>query len=176
MKYSRPGKGSMDENMQQTLSTPASTGTNFPTTIKKEPTTSGPRRKKPSNPLPPEAEAVSTGCAKKRRRSGVAAGGSSNPNNGTTNSSGRASMGKGPRENLTEEQKRENHIKSEQKRRNIIKSGYENLERIVPDIKGNGYSRAATLKKTADWVMELEEGNRMLQEMLLKLEGARAGP
>ncbi|KAK4241090.1 neurogenic locus notch protein 2 [Achaetomium macrosporum] len=171
-KYSRSGKGSSDESIQQTFSAPASAGTNLSTTIKREPTTSGPRRRKPPNPLTPEAEAVAAG-PKKRRRSG-AAGASSNPNNGAANGSSRSSTGKVPRENLTEEQKRENHIKSEQKRRNIIKSGYENLERIVPDIKGNGYSRAVTLKKTADWLVELEAGNRRLEEMLLKLERGRA--
>ncbi|KAK3304288.1 uncharacterized protein B0T15DRAFT_494758 [Chaetomium strumarium] len=173
MKYSRSGKASMDQNMQQTFSAPVLAET--PTIIKKEVTTSGPRRKKPPIPITPEAEAVSAGSTKKRRKSGVAAGGSSNPNNGAANSSSRSSMGKGPRENLTEEQKRENHIKSEQKRRNIIKSGYENLERIVPDIKGNGYSRAVTLKKTADWLLELEAGNKRLEELLLKLERGRAG-
>lgn len=40
------------------------------------------------------------------------------------------------RENLTEEQKRENHIKSEQKRRTLIREGFEDLNNLVPGLRG----------------------------------------
>lgn len=43
---------------------------------------------------------------------------------------------KATRENLTEEQKRENHIKSEQKRRTLIREGFEDLGELVPGLRG----------------------------------------
>ncbi|KAG9185542.1 hypothetical protein G6011_06873 [Alternaria panax] len=45
---------------------------------------------------------------------------------------------KAHRENLTEEQKRSNHILSEQKRRDLIKQGYKDLNEVVPAVRGGG--------------------------------------
>ena len=74
------------------------------------------------------------------------------------------------RENLTEDQKRENHIKSEQKRRTLIKEGFEDLNELVPDLRGGGFSKSAVLIMAADWLEELVNGNTKLKEQLAQLE------
>jgi hypothetical protein len=74
------------------------------------------------------------------------------------------------RENLTEDQKRENHIKSEQKRRTLIKEGFDDLNELVPDLKGGGHSKSAVLVMAADWLEDLIEGNKVLRARLQELE------
>jgi len=76
---------------------------------------------------------------------------------------------KHPRENLTEEQKRENHIKSEQKRRTLIKEGFDDLCDMVPGLKGGGFSKSVMLNMATDWLSELLRGNDQLREQLGKL-------
>jgi Helix-loop-helix DNA-binding domain len=82
-----------------------------------------------------------------------------------------AAAAKAVRENLTEEQKRENHIKSEQKRRTLIREGFEDLGELVPGLKGGGFSKSAVLIMAADWLEELIQGNEILQHRLDQLEG-----
>ena len=71
---------------------------------------------------------------------------------------------KAPRENLTEAQKRENHIKSEQKRRGAIKEGYQELSQIVPNLGSSGYSKSMMLTMAADWLEDLIRGNEELSK------------
>ncbi|KAH7122208.1 hypothetical protein B0J11DRAFT_332629 [Dendryphion nanum] len=59
---------------------------------------------------------------------------------------------KSQRENLSEEQKRSNHIISEQKRRNLIKRGFDDLHQLVPDIHSGGLSKSAVLTETANFL------------------------
>jgi hypothetical protein len=84
--------------------------------------------------------------AKRRKSSGKGGGGS-----------------KAPRENLTEDQKRENHIKSEQKRREVIKKGFEDLCDLVPEAKGGQFSKSAILVMTGDWLEQMLQGNEILR-------------
>ncbi|KAF2768080.1 hypothetical protein EJ03DRAFT_250310, partial [Teratosphaeria nubilosa] len=51
------------------------------------------------------------------------------------------------RQNLSEQEKRQNHILSEQRRRNIIKTGYAELDQLVPVLNGgkSGLSKADAL-------------------------------
>ena len=70
------------------------------------------------------------------------------------------------RENLTEEQKRENHIKSEQKRRTLIREGFEDLNNLVPGLRGGGFSKSAVLIMSADWLENLLRGNEVLRQRL----------
>ena len=82
-------------------------------------------------------------------------------------------MSQGPkhaRENLTEEQKRNNHILSEQKRRNLIRQGFEDLCSLVPGLKGGGFSKSAMLTQAADWLEELLRGNEVLKAQLSELK------
>ncbi|KAF1345433.1 hypothetical protein BDV97DRAFT_48272 [Delphinella strobiligena] len=72
------------------------------------------------------------------------------------------------RRNLTEEQKRENHIKSEQKRRNIIKDGYKNLNDLVPNLKQGGFSKSATLTETVRELETLQAANETLRLRITK--------
>lgn len=76
---------------------------------------------------------------------------------------------KPPRENLTEEQKRENHIRSEQKRRTLIKEGFDDLCDLVPGLKGGGFSKSTMLSLTAEWLEELIGGNQTLVAQLAGL-------
>lgn len=76
---------------------------------------------------------------------------------------------KPPRENLSEEQKRENHIRSEQKRRTIIKEGFAEISAIVPKLRGGGYSKSNMLLVAADWLEKLLNSNTVLREELAKM-------
>ncbi|KKA27690.1 hypothetical protein TD95_002759 [Thielaviopsis punctulata] len=73
---------------------------------------------------------------------------------------------KQPRKNLTDQQKRENHIVSEQRRRTAIKVGFEELTEMVPGIKGGGFSKSAVLNITCEWLQELLEGNAQLESLI----------
>lgn len=73
-----------------------------------------------------------------------------------------ATGAKPPRENLTEEQKRSNHIKSEQKRRSLIKEGFDDLQVMVPSLKNGGYSKSAMLQIAGEWLAELLKENELL--------------
>ena len=75
------------------------------------------------------------------------------------------------RENLTEDQKRENHIKSEQKRRTLIREGFEDLGELVPGLRGGGFSKSAVLIMAADWLEELIQGNEVLRRRLDSMQG-----
>ena len=76
------------------------------------------------------------------------------------------------RDNLTEAQKRENHIHSEQKRRNLIRQGFEELCALVPELKAGGYSKSAVLIHAANYLDDLKKGNARLRLYLQQLEGA----
>ncbi|KAL2759534.1 hypothetical protein ACRALDRAFT_1074206 [Sodiomyces alcalophilus JCM 7366] len=77
---------------------------------------------------------------------------------------------KPPRENLTEAQKRENHIRSEQKRRTIIKEGFEELCELVPGLKGGGFSKSTMLTMAAEWLEDILRGNEQLAAQLSEIE------
>jgi Helix-loop-helix DNA-binding domain len=74
------------------------------------------------------------------------------------------------RENLTEEQKRTNHILSEQKRRNLIKQGFEELCSLVPELRGGGFSKSAMLIQAAEWLEDMLRGNEILKNQLSELK------
>lgn len=80
-----------------------------------------------------------------------------------------------PRENLTEEQKRANHILSEQKRRNLIKQGFDELCSLVPELRGGGFSKSTMLAQAADWLQDLLHGNEMLRHQLEDLKAQTGG-
>ncbi|OTB05407.1 hypothetical protein M426DRAFT_10729 [Hypoxylon sp. CI-4A] len=75
------------------------------------------------------------------------------------------SSNKQPRENLTDAQKRENHIKSEQKRRGQIKEGFDDLCEIIPNLKGGGYSKSTMLSIAGEWLETLLNGNKELEQL-----------
>lgn len=81
----------------------------------------------------------------------------------------RKSSAAAKRENLTEDQKRENHINSEKKRRKVIQTGFENLAVIVPAIKGGNPSKSAMLEAAVAWLEELLDGNETLKGQLSQL-------
>ena len=82
-----------------------------------------------------------------------------------------AGNSRAPRENLTEEQKRENHIKSEQKRRTLIKVGFDDLCELVPGLRGGGFSKSTMLSMAGEWLEELLDGNKTLTAQLEQLGG-----
>ncbi|KAF2847685.1 hypothetical protein T440DRAFT_185393 [Plenodomus tracheiphilus IPT5] len=63
------------------------------------------------------------------------------------------------RENLTEEQKRSNHILSEQKRRNLIKRGFDDLHDLVPEIRNGGLSKSSVLTEAGNFLEKLIQDN-----------------
>lgn len=70
------------------------------------------------------------------------------------------------RENLTEDQKRDNHIKSEQKRRQVIQTGFSNLAGVVPNLKGGNQSKSVMLDATVAFIQELLAGSEQLDDRL----------
>lgn len=76
----------------------------------------------------------------------------------------RRSDPKQPRHNLSDTQKRNNHIASEQKRRDAMKSNYEELNIYVPALRngGHGLSRSEILQHSADWLEGLSVGNEAI--------------
>jgi hypothetical protein len=73
------------------------------------------------------------------------------------------------RENLSEQQKRLNHITSEQKRRNLIQQGFNEIHSLVPTLRGQrerGDSKSTVLLKTVDYLQELRIGNDRLRRIL----------
>jgi len=76
---------------------------------------------------------------------------------------------KQPRENLTEAQKRENHIKSEQKRRTLIKQGFDDLGEIVPGLRSGGFSKSTSLVMATEFLAQLVAGNEELDKQLKSL-------
>ncbi|KAK0747631.1 hypothetical protein B0T21DRAFT_406239 [Apiosordaria backusii] len=114
----------------------------------------------------PLRSALSPPSAKRRKPSIAASAvdeGATPPANGKRKKSTAA---KPPRENLSEAQKRENHIKSEQKRRNIIKLGFEKLNEIVPTVTNQNLSKAGVLIATHEWIAQLKKENQELEELL----------
>lgn len=75
------------------------------------------------------------------------------------------------KENLTDNQKRENHINSEKKRRTIITQGFENLNKLLPIPEGSKPSKSAVLTLTATYLEGLLNGNVQLEKQLAQLEG-----
>ena len=96
---------------------------------------------------------------------------SQDDNSGKKRKSSSASQ-KAQRENLTEEQKRSNHILSEQKRRNLIKHGFEELHDLVPELRNGGLSKSNVLMEAASFLEDLIKGNRAVS---LTLQNAVAG-
>ncbi|KAK1997615.1 helix-loop-helix DNA-binding domain-containing protein [Colletotrichum falcatum] len=101
------------------------------------------KRKTKAEPVPATSP-TENGTASRRRKSGTGAA-------------------KPPRENLTEAQKRENHIKSEQKRRTLIKEGFDDLCELVPGLKGGGFSKSTMLTMAAEWLEDIMKGNDELR-------------
>jgi len=108
------------------------------------------------NSSPPSDETVGP-SSKKRRRS--MADGSSPPKT---------------RENLSEEQKRENHIKSEQKRRTMIKEGFEDLAKVVPGLHNGGMSKSGMLQVAGKFLGDLLEGNDRLRKQLEAVQATKS--
>jgi hypothetical protein len=80
----------------------------------------------------------------------------------------RGSVGglKAQRENLSEEQKRNNHILSEQKRRNLIKRGFDDLHDLVPEIRNGGLSKSGILTEAGDFLEKLLNDNKQYEKLL----------
>ncbi|KAF7538773.1 hypothetical protein G7Z17_g12566 [Cylindrodendrum hubeiense] len=136
------------------------------------------RRKSRTGKEIPDDEAeedTSTPKASRRRKPKAERSGSTSspPVDETTGKRRKSAVNgsKSARENLSEEQKRENHIRSEQKRRTLIKEGFDDLCDLVPGLRGGGFSKSTMLSMAAEWLEELLKGNEALATQLASLEG-----
>ncbi|KAG1440136.1 hypothetical protein G6F56_012038 [Rhizopus delemar] len=75
-----------------------------------------------------------------------------------------------PKELLTEDEKRANHITSEQKRRGMIRNGFKELTELVPSLVNTNHSKSTVLFKSAELIRELEEKNKNLKEKVERLK------
>lgn len=103
----------------------------------------------------------------KRRKSAV--GGTASPTPSDAPSPGDSAKRRSKsRANLSEQEKRQNHILSEQRRRNVIKNGYADLDILVPVLNGgkSGLSKADALKEAIIYLENTVTGNeRWMQDM-----------
>lgn len=112
--------------------------------------------------------------SKPRRRS--KSSGYTKPRRGSNDSFRKSKAGaKAARENLSEEQKRNNHILSEQKRRNLIRQGFDDMCSLVPGLRGGGFSKSAMLTQAADWLEDMMRGNEILRGQLAELKNMNGG-
>ncbi|CAO3662672.1 unnamed protein product [Rhizopus stolonifer] len=74
-----------------------------------------------------------------------------------------------PKELLTEDEKRANHIISEQKRRGMIRNGFKELTELVPSLANTNHSKSTVLFKSAELIRTLEEKNKRLKEKVERL-------
>ena len=81
------------------------------------------------------------------------------------------SDGRVPRQNLTEEEKKKNHIQSEQKRRTQIRDAFNDLVRLLPESAAAGPSKCVILTQVVEWLTSMIEGNRSLRAQLESLGG-----
>ena len=156
--------------------------------VKEEDETDVPPRKRRKSKAKDDAEddddeqsaSTSSGAksAAKRRKSkpdGASLSPPASSDGATTGGKRRKSAGvsapKQPRENLSDAQKRSNHIKSEQKRRTVIKEGFDDLCELVPGLGGGGFSKSTMLTMSAEWLEEVLHGNQVLQKQLDALMG-----
>lgn len=86
----------------------------------------------------------------------------------------RGKLNEPKRHNLTEKEKRQNHIRSEQKRRNQIKEGFASLLAMMPEAyaEGSGNSKCIILAKSVKWLTGLNDGNLRLRSQLAQLGGS----
>ncbi|KAK7430557.1 hypothetical protein QQZ08_002849 [Neonectria magnoliae] len=124
----------------------------------------------------PENDTVTPKAGRRRKPKAERAASASSPPVEETAAAGKrrkslANAAKSARENLSEEQKRENHIRSEQKRRTLIKEGFDDLCDLVPGLRGGGFSKSTMLSMAAEWLEELLKGNEALAAQLAGLEG-----
>lgn len=162
--------------VQSTLRSPLKLKTREPLSIAVKEDPDAPARKrrksKANNDYPSDDSAShKAGSGIRRKRNPSETMDSPSPPGGQTNGKRRKSSGKGAssksaRENLSEEQKRENHIKSEQKRRTLIKQGFIDMEALVPGMKGGGFSKATMLTMATEWLETMMRGNEQLKEQL----------
>jgi hypothetical protein len=115
------------------------------------PTTSAPKRRR-SDPRPKTASSTASGSPSTPAKSHAKTASSSKK---------RAAEPKQQRANLSDMQKRNNHIASEQKRRDAMKTNYEDLNRLVPTLQNgqHGMSRSEILQNSADYLESVRIGN-----------------
>ncbi|KZZ93931.1 Helix-loop-helix DNA-binding protein [Ascosphaera apis ARSEF 7405] len=127
-----------------------------------------------TNPTNRRYSTVSKASITSGNNNTASANGTNNLASSSSSSSGsrrRSSACKVMRENLSEEQKRANHILSEQKRRDLIKNGFEDLCTLVPKLNGGGFSKSMMLVQAADWLEDLLRGNEILKRRLMAMDG-----
>lgn len=121
--------------------------------------------------------APNAGGAPKRRKSTHARGGVASPqsmassdaeDDADDNLSASKKKDKKPRQNLSDVQKRQNHIMSEKKRRELIKTGYADLNELVPALVGGktGMSRSESLFECQTYLESLIEGSKHVMQAL----------
>lgn len=101
------------------------------------------------------------------------------PPSSSANTSGTPSSTRPRRENLSEDQKRINHISSEKRRRDLIKSQFKEMCSLVPKLSGdkkaggelqavsvNAQSKSVVLQIVYEYIVLMIEKNRLLRQFL----------
>ena len=80
-----------------------------------------------------------------------------------------------PRQRLTVEQKRSNHIRYEKKRRALIRDGFKDLTKLIPELQGGrNWSKSRILLKAVESLETLLKRNEALQEQMNALKSGKS--
>lgn len=72
--------------------------------------------------------------------------------------------------NLTEEEKRSNHIESEQKRRDQISESFNAMVRLVPELRNSRHSKSEKLRLACTWLESMMADNEEIGAILASTE------
>lgn len=72
--------------------------------------------------------------------------------------------------NLTEEEKRSNHIESEQKRRDQISESFNAMVRLVPELRNSRHSKSEKLRLACIWLESMVAENEEIGALLASTE------
>ena len=116
-------------------------------------------------PKPPRGKPAKRGTGSKARQPRANAGPRKRNAGGSTERKPKQ------RDNLTEEERRFNHVQSENTRRLLVRQRIDDLCELVPGLAAGGFGRAVQLSMTAEWLEKLVAGNERLRETLAQLGG-----
>lgn len=112
---------------------------------------------------------LNTRVATKRQREKLADGSGNPPRAKRRKHCSNAGVGEKKR-NLTEEEKRSNHIESEQKRRDQISESFNAMVRLVPELRNSRHSKSEKLRLACTWLESMVADNEEIGAILANTE------
>lgn len=115
------------------------------------------------------ASLLNTRVVTKRQREKLADGSGNPPRAKRRKPCSNAAAGEKKR-NLTEEEKRSNHIESEQKRRDQISESFNAMVRLVPELRNSSHSKSEKLRLACTWLESMVADNEEIGALIASTE------